>query len=114
MRHALLIPAWVWVVAALVFVAPVFGQTEAVPGAAAEEPTPPAADDPPRDFRDTSRYRFQAAASTVHDLQMLAYAMQLREYCANRRISDDFVRDRLARFSTMTGREEDCASLADY
>lgn len=67
-----------------------------------------------KDFRDTSRYAFRAVAATTFDLQMLAYAMQLREFCANRTISDDFVKARLARFSQMTGREEDCASLADY
>lgn len=66
------------------------------------------------DFRDTSRYRFPAVADTVHHLQMMSYAMQLREYCANLRVSDDFVRNRLARFSQLTGREEDCNSLADY
>lgn len=67
-----------------------------------------------RDFRDTSRYAFKAVAATTFDLQMLAYAMQLREFCANRTIPDDFVKERLARFSQMSGREEDCASLADY
>lgn len=66
------------------------------------------------DFRDTSRYAFKAVAATTFDLQMLTYAMQLREFCANRTIPDDFVKARLARFSRMSGREEDCASLADY
>lgn len=77
---------------------------------------PAAADPAPdgKDFRDTSRYAFKAVAATTFDLQMLAYAMQLREFCANRTIPDDFVKERLARFSQMSGREEDCASLADY
>lgn len=67
-----------------------------------------------KSFRDTSRYAFKAVAATTFDLQMLTYAMQLREFCANRTISDDFVKARLARFSQMSGREEDCASLAEY
>ena len=40
--------------------------------------------------------------------------MQLREYCADRRVSDDFVRERLQRFGRITGRAETCASLRDY
>lgn len=66
------------------------------------------------DFRDTSRYAFPAVAQTTFEMQRLAYAMQLREYCANRRVPDDFVRERLTRFSEMTGREETCNTLADY
>ncbi len=85
--------------------------------------TPPAATEPTTeekgkkdadDWRDTRGYRFPAIAKTVEDLQYLAYAMQLREYCANRRVSDDFVRERLKRFSAMTGREESCRTLLDY
>lgn len=47
-------------------------------------------------------------------MQNLAYAMQLRDYCANSRVSDDFVRERLNRFSAMTGREESCQTLLEY
>lgn len=75
---------------------------------------PAAAQQAARDFRDTSRYPFRSVAGTTFNLQMLTYAMQLREFCANRTIPDEFVKERLARFSRMTGREEDCASLADY
>lgn len=83
---------------------PLWAQAAVAPGGAPETP----------DFRDTSRYAFPAVAQTTFDMQRLAYAMQLREYCANRRVPDDFVRERLARFSEMTGREENCNSLADY
>ncbi len=66
------------------------------------------------DWRDTSRYRFPAVASTTEAMQHLAYAMQLREYCANRRIPDVFVREQLKHFGVMTGREENCRTLSDY
>lgn len=65
-------------------------------------------------WRDTSNYLFPAIAKTVTDLQNVAYAMTLRDYCADRRVPDDFVRERLTRFSAMTGREETCRSLMDY
>lgn len=83
---------------------PMWAQGAAAPAATAETP----------DFRDTSRYAFPAVAQTTFDMQLLAYAMQLREYCANRRVPDEFVRERLTRFSGMTGREENCNSLVDY
>lgn len=66
------------------------------------------------EWRDTSGYRFPALAKTVADMQNLAYAMQLRDLCANARVPDDFVRERLDRFGEMTGRAESCASLLDY
>jgi hypothetical protein len=44
----------------------------------------------------------------------MVQAMILRDYCANEKLPDDFVRDRLARFGRITGREEDCQSLLDY
>lgn len=69
---------------------------------------------PDQDWRDTSNYIFPAIAKTVTDMQNVAYAMTLRDYCADRRVPDDFVRDRLKRFSAMTGREENCRSLMDY
>ncbi|MFN4064305.1 hypothetical protein [Parazoarcus communis] len=67
-----------------------------------------------RAWRDTTGYRFPAIAKTVADMQNLAYAMTLRDYCADARVPDDFVRERLARFSRMTGREESCQTLLDY
>lgn len=92
------------------FAAPLPGWSQLpAAGQAAADPAPDE-----KDFRDTSRYAFKSVAGTTFDLQMLAYAMQLREFCANRTIPDDFVKERLARFSQMSGREEDCASLADY
>ena len=87
------------------------GGPAAAPGAG--EAQPAKAPDVP-EWRRTDNYRFPAIAKTVADMQNLAYAMQLRDYCADRRVSDDFVRDRLARFGRMTGREENCASLMDY
>lgn len=65
-------------------------------------------------FRDTSAYRYPALAQTVRDMQNLAYAMQLREYCADRRVPEDFVKEQLARFGRITGRTETCTSLLAY
>ncbi|MBN8442531.1 MAG: hypothetical protein J0M28_12665 [Thauera sp.] len=70
---------------------------------------------PPRpEWRDTSAYRFPAVAKTVSDLQNLAHAMRLRDYCADGRVKDEFVRERLDRFSVITGRPETCRTLLDY
>lgn len=80
----------------------------AAPAAAA------AANPPTPEWRRTDGYRFPALADSVRRLQFAAQAMQLREYCADRRVPDEFVRERLQRFGRMTGREETCASLADY
>ena len=40
--------------------------------------------------------------------------MSLRDYCANEKLPDGFVRRRLVLFSRITGREEDCQSVLDY
>ncbi len=77
-------------------------------------PAPAAADKPAEQGRDTGGYRFPALARTVADMQNLAHAMQLRDYCADRRVADAFVRERLRRFGALTGREETCSSLLDY
>ena len=94
--------------------------------ALAQQPTPPAAAPPSvpesapaeaparPEWRDISGYRFPALARTVADMQFLAHAMQLREFCANARVPDDFVRERLDRFGAMTGRKESCATLLSY
>ncbi|MDR1662255.1 MAG: hypothetical protein LBR95_07525 [Azoarcus sp.] len=66
------------------------------------------------DGRDISGYRFPALALTVAAAQNAAYAMILRDYCADVRLPMEFVRERLTRFSRMTGREESCRSLLDY
>lgn len=84
----------------------------AVP-ALAQQPAP-ARPDPVPEWRRTDAYRFPAIADTVRRLQHVAHAMQLREYCADRRVPDEFVRERLQRFGQLTGRAEDCASLLDY
>lgn len=65
-------------------------------------------------WRSTAGYPFPALADTVARMQHVAQAMQLRDYCANRRLPDAFVRERLQRFSRLTGREEDCQTLLDY
>jgi hypothetical protein len=64
--------------------------------------------------RDLAGYRFPALAATVAAAQNMAHAMILRDYCANAGLPAEFVRERLARFSRMTGREETCRSLLDY
>ncbi len=81
---------------------------------AAAAPAAPAASAPTPEWRRTDGYRFPALADSVRRLQYVAQAMQLREYCADRRVSDEFVRERLQHFGRLTGREETCASLKDY
>ena len=68
----------------------------------------------PADWRDVGAYPFPAISRTVRDMQNLAYAMQLRDYCADDRVPDAFVLDRLARFSVLTGRQETCRTLLEY
>ncbi|MDR0700879.1 MAG: hypothetical protein LBF61_00460 [Azoarcus sp.] len=84
-----------------------------VPALAQEAPRQPAKPSG-EDARDTSGYPFPALAVTVAAAQNMAYAMILRDYCADTRLPMEFVRERLARFSRMTGREETCKSLLDY
>ena len=64
--------------------------------------------------RDLAGYRFPALAATAAAAQNMAHAMILRDYCANAGLPAEFVRERLARFSRVTGREETCRSLLDY
>ena len=91
---------------------PAQAQQPAAPATApATAPQTPAARP---EWRDTDAYPFPALATTVADMQNLAHAMQLREFCANARVPDDFVRERLDRFGAMTGRTETCATLLDY
>lgn len=66
------------------------------------------------DWRNTDGYRFPPIAKTVADMQNLAYAMTLRDYCSDRRVADAFVLGQLARFSKITGRAETCRTLLDY
>lgn len=66
------------------------------------------------EFRDLTGYRFPPPAQTVRDMQNVAQAILLRDYCADARVSDDFVKERLALFSRITGRQETCRSLLDY
>lgn len=80
-------------------------------GAAPAAPAPAA---PPADWRNTDGYRFPPLAKTVADMQNIAYAMTLRDYCSDRRVADAFVLGQLARFSKITGRAETCRTLLDY
>jgi hypothetical protein len=68
----------------------------------------------PPPFRDTTGYRYPAISRTVRDMQNMAYAMQLRDYCADERVPDEFVKEQLAHFSRITGREETCRTLLAY
>lgn len=83
-----------------------FAQTAPAVDASADSARP--------DFRDIRGYRFPPPAQTVRDMQNVAQAIQLRDYCADARISDEFVKERLALFSRLTGRQETCRSLVDY
>lgn len=60
------------------------------------------------------RYVQPAVGQTVRELQHASLAITLREYCADESIADEFVDARLAEFSAMTGRPEDCRSLLEY
>jgi hypothetical protein len=66
------------------------------------------------EWRRTDAYVFRAIGDVTRRMQFVAQAMQLRDYCADRTVPDDFVRDRLQRFGRMTGRDETCSSLLDY
>lgn len=88
--------------------------TAGAPAAAASQGAAPGANKARPEWRDTSAYRFPSVTRTVSDLQNMAHALRLRDYCADARVKDDFVRERLARFSAITGREETCRTLLDY
>jgi len=60
------------------------------------------------------RYPMPAIAHTVREVQYSTQAMLLMEYCADTRIPDAFVNERLAEFSRQTGRREDCRTLLEY
>ncbi|MDR0564130.1 MAG: hypothetical protein LBG78_04245 [Azoarcus sp.] len=86
-------------------------ESAALPSDVSPKPEPPKAE---KNGRDTSGYRFPAITTTVAAAQNMAYAMILRDYCADKKIPDDFVSGQLARFGKITGREETCRSLLDY
>ena len=65
-------------------------------------------------WRGTVAYVFRAIGDVTRRMQFVAQAMQLRDWCADRSVPDDFVRERLQRFGRMTGREETCTTLLDY
>ncbi len=79
----------------------------AAPAARAPAPALP-------EWRRTDAYVFRAIGDVTRRMQFVAQAMQLRDWCADRSVPDDFVRERLQRFGRMTGREESCPTLLDY
>lgn len=80
----------------------------------AQQP-PQSGADLPVAFRDTRNYTFTTSFNQLRrNLEVMALAMQLREFCTNREVPDAFVRDRLSRLSQLSGRGETCRSLADY
>lgn len=101
----------------LVLVSVFAGVLLAVPAGAlaqqAREPAPEQVAEMP-EWRRTDAYVFRAIGDVTRRMQFVAQAMQLRDYCADRTVPDDFVRDRLQRFGRMTGRDETCTSLLDY
>ena len=66
------------------------------------------------EWRRTDVYVFRAIGDVTRRMQFVPQAMQLRDWCADRSVPDDFVRARLQRFGRMTGREETCTTLLDY
>lgn len=65
-------------------------------------------------WRDTHRYPYMGSGRALRYGQIVAYAMQLYDYCDSRTVSDDFVKSRLDWFSKLTERTETCDTLLDY
>lgn len=94
----------------IVWAGPGFCQTEA-----GDTADPPGADEVVDElYRDLSAFMLPPPAVTVRDMQHLAIAMQIRDYCMNSGVPESFVRGRLERFSQLTGRTENCFTLLDY
>ncbi|THF60479.1 hypothetical protein [Pseudothauera rhizosphaerae] len=87
---------------------------DAAPQPPGDAAPPAAAAEEDKDWRDISAYDFGALADTTRRLELVALAMQVRDFCADRRVPDEFVRERLARFAALSGRAEDCRTLVDY
>ena len=75
---------------------------------------PVAGADPEDGFRDLTGYPFPAVSTTLRSMQLVSYAMVLRDYCADASVTDTFLRERLAWFSERTGRNESCRTLLNY
>ncbi len=88
----------------------VLAQQAKAPAAAATRAPAPAVPE----WRRTDAYVFRAIGDVTRRMQFVPQAMQLRDWCADRSVPDDFVRERLQRFGRMTGREETCTTLLDY
>ena len=84
-------------------------QRPAAAAAAARAPGPAVPE-----WRRTDAYVFRAIGDVTRRMQFVPQAMQLRDWCADRSVPDDFVRARLQRFGRMPGREETCTTLLDY
>ena len=65
-------------------------------------------------WRNTIRYPHMGSGRALRYGQIIAYAMQIYDYCDNRVVSDEFVRSRLDWFSRFTEREETCDTVLDY
>ena len=96
-------------VVGLMPVAALAQQAQAPAPAAARVPAPAVPE-----WRRTDAYVFRAIGDVTRRMQFVPQAMQLRDWCADRSVPDDFVRARLQRFGRMTGREETCTTLLDY
>ncbi len=96
--------------AAVVGLMPVAVLAQQAQGPAAARAPAPAVPE----WRRTDAYVFRAIGDVTRRMQFVAQAMQLRDWCADRSVPDDFVRERLQRFGRMTGREETCTTLLDY
>ncbi|AYH42369.1 hypothetical protein [Azoarcus sp. DN11] len=100
--------------ASLILLLPTVPFAQSLPRKADAPPAAAADAKADRSFRDTTGYRHPALSRTQRDLQNLAYALQLRDYCADDRVSDAFVKEQLARFGRITGRKETCRTLLAY
>ena len=96
--------------AAVVGLMPVAALAQQAQGPAAARAPGPAVPE----WRRTDAYVFRAIGDVTRRMQFVPQAMQLRDWCADRSVPDDFVRERLQRFGRMTGREETCTTLLDY
>ena len=116
-RYAAMPLALRFLLAALLTSVGVHAQSPDAPAAPAA-PAASAAFDAPKSAREADdipyRYHVPSLAQTVRELQHASLAIQLREYCADEKIPDAFVDERLAEFSRITGREENCRTLLEY
>lgn len=115
-RHGLACSA-IFIARALLLVAVLGGLPVSAPAQQGRPPAPAASTERPAqvpEWRRTDAYVFRSIGDVSRRMQFIPQAMQLRDFCADRSVPDDFVRERLQRFGRMTGREETCTTLLDY